>query len=471
MKIPRFLAASLVLAGAIPGTASTVLQTPRFAILNLPDSAYLQLELDAVPATHLPEVDSVRFSTTGKFDAEGGPVRRIGNLEVWWSFHAHKDSFPPARTVQVTRALAQGRGPMDSIFKSVHALRIDTLVVHTPGSAGPERLVGIPHVDNSQTSPQIFHTVMASCVFVEDSVRRRVALETFAKEWSRSAFRAILEPTWVMTLVATSPWTRTTGREDLPGIAAPLPGNRGNWLDLQTQMFLPRALGSDTLSATAARTSPTIVANLPYSLPTGFARYVYNRAADPWLKILETSGPRWIDSVIKVGPTLDVEGSTRDLGAGLPLVDSLMGKHSWLVLARTSAVESVDSAMRPLHVLCQGRSRVRAWKIKDSTVWLDEVTSIPLAHLLAQVQLGITGTGGKALRPSTLARVSQDDGSLSIELTRPASVRVVAPDGRIVAKETSLTGGHHTLAVSAPKGLLLVQVRQGATLETHRVVR
>lgn len=470
MKIPSMLIASLALAAATPGLSSLILETPRFAILNLPDSTYLQMELDAVPPSHLPAIDSVKLSTTGNLDTEGGLVRRVGTLQVWWSFHAQQDPLAQARTVQITRAIPVPPELPDSKLKSTHALRIDTVVVHSSGSSAPDRVTRIPHVDNSRTSPRIYKDVMASCLFQEDSVRRRADIEDFTSEWINNPYRAVLEPTWVMTLVAVSPWTRTTGQENLPGIAAPLPGNRGNWLDLQAQLFRPTPVALEARPF-AAREAETIVTNTQYSLPTGWARYVYNRSADPWLKILETDGPRWIDSVIKIGPTLNVEGSTRDLDEGLPFVDSLMAKNSWLVLARSSAVESVDSAMRPIHGLCQWRSRTRAWKVKDSLVWLNETDSIPLAQLLSLVEVGVTGVGAKADQAKSLARVFQESGRLSIELAQPASVRVLAPDGRSLLRDASLQAGRHRIETSGAKGLLLVQVRQGATMETYRLIR
>lgn len=471
MKIPGFLAASLVLAGADPGLASLALETPRFAILNLPDSTYLQMEVDAVPDSHLPGIDSVKLSTNGSLDTEGGLVRRVGTLQVWWSFQALKEPLPSARTAQITRALPIPPDPSNSLLKSTHSLRIDAIEVNALGSASPERVTKIPHVDNSQTAPRIIKDVMASCVFLEDSVRRRTAIENFTAEWTQNSFRAILEPTWIMTLVAVSPWTRTTGLENLPGIAAPLPGNRGNWLDLQTQLFRPTRVGLDTKAVASRPALDIVVSNFEYTLPTGWARYVYNRSADPWLKILETGSPRWVDSVVKIGPTLTVEGSTRDLDEGLPFVDSLMGKNSWLVLARSGATESVDSAMRPLDGLCQWRSRVRAWKMKDSLVWLNERDSIPLAQLMSLVQVGVTGIDSKADQPRSLARVYRESGALSIDLSHSAAVRVLTPEGRAILPDASLEAGRHTLATASTRGLLLVQVRRGSTVETHRVIR
>ena len=471
MKIHAMLTASLALAVATPGLSSLILETPRFAILNLPDSTYLQMELDAVPQSHLPAIDSVKLSTTGNLDTEGGLVRRVGTLQVWWSFHAQQDPLAQARTVQITRAIPVSPELSDSKLKSTHALRIDTVVVHSPGSSAPDRVTKIPHVDNSQTTPRIFKDVMASCLFQEDSVRRRADIENFTAEWINNPYRAVLEPTWVMTLVAVSPWTRTTGQENLPGIVAPLPGNRGNWLDLQVQLFRPTLVGLKARPIAARAALDIVVPDLQYSLPTGWARYVYNRSADPWLKILETDGPRWVDSVIKIGPTLNVEGSTRDLDEGLPFVDSLMGKNSWLVLARSSAEESVDSAMRPIHGLCQWRSRTRAWKVKDSLVWLNETDSIPLAQLLSLVEVGVTGIGSKADQAKSLARVFQESGSLSIELAHPSSVRVLAADGRSILRDASFEAGRHRIETSGAKGLLLVQVRQGATMETYRLIR
>ena len=471
MKISSVLTASLALAAATPGVSSLILETPRFAILNLPDSTYLQMELDAIPQSQLPAIDSVKLATTGILDTEGGLVRRVGTLHVWWSFHVQQNPLAQARTVQITRAIPVPPEPSGSMFKNTHSLRIDTLVVQSPGSTAPGRMTRIPHVDNSQTEPRMYTDIAASCPLLEDSVRRRTAIENFTAEWTQNAYRAILEPTWVMTLVAVSPWTRTTGLENLPGIAAPLPGNRGNWLDLQAQLFRPTLVGLEARPF-AARVSETIVTSTLYSLPTGWARYVYNRSADPWLKILETDGPRWVDSVIKIGPTLTVEGSTRDLDEGLPLVDSLMAKNSWLVLARSSAVESVDSAMRPtLLGLCEWRPRVRAWKVKDSLVWLNETDSIPLAQLLSLVEVGVTGIDARANQAKSLARVFRESGALSIELARPASVRVVGPDGRSILRDASLEAGRHRIETRGAKGLLLVQVRQGASMETYRLIR
>lgn len=327
----------------------------------------------------------------------------------------------------------------------------------------------IPHVDNSRTGPRILRDVMTSCVAEEDSLRRRLAIEDFLAEWAARPARMILEPTWVMTLVATSPWTRTTGREDLPGIAAPLPGNRGNWLDLQAQMFLPRLLAKDA-QPIAASAGADVVATTLYTLPTGLARYVYNRSADPRLWSLETDDPRWIDSVVKVGRTFEVYGSTRDLDEGLPWIDSLMGRNSWLVLASSPAVEAVDSAMRPTWELCQSRSRVRAWKIQDSLVWLDPKNSIPLAELLSMVRLASTSATPDTRNRSDLAHVSRDAHGVTIDLSRKASVRVVTPSGRIVLGGAALDAGRHRIETESTRGILLVQIREGSRTEVHRVL-
>ena len=95
-----------------------------------------------------------------------------------------------------------------------------------------------------------------------------------------------------------------------------------------------------------------------------------------------------------------------------------MGKNSWLVLASSSAVEAVDSAMRPTWDLCQSRSRVRAWKIQDSLVWLDPkgqwlvVGAHPRRQLRRpparsgdQMRIAITGRDGQVVR-SLLERVN-----------------------------------------------------------------
>jgi len=473
VKFKTLLALALAMAMSAHAFDPAIRKIARFAILNLPDSAYLQMEVRGFNDGYAPQIDSVKLTPTDSLDDAGGLVRRVGNLHVWWSVRETGDSGFHSHTVQILKALPFAPTSSTSAFEGVHALRINTLFNHEPDFATPARVTDIPHIDNSNTTPRILYANSMVCIDYELLSSKERLVQEFASLWSAKRFHAILAPATIIPYVYVSPWKQTTGTEDLPGIATPMVTNRGNWVDVQTQRFTASNVPGDTSgrASFSAEFIPIVKVDPVYELPTGFVRYVYNKVHNPDTKILETPGPWRIDSLYKIGPTLEVSGSTRDLENGdVPWVDSLMGTSSWLVLADSSLVSSVDSAMRPYFNPCGGRPRRSAWKIEGKTVWLDRSTSIDLAELLALATP--TGVAHRdAALDGSLAKITRRSGGITIGLAKATTIRITNASGRVLRDRLELPAGSHAIDLGEAHGLVLVQATQGQRTETHRLVR
>lgn len=476
MKISLHLA--LVLALAATSSALSILVRPsaKWAVLNLPGVSYVQMEMEEYDVAHAPRIDSMKLIPSGAIDESGGLLRRIANLHVWSSTVSTGDTGTSVHLVQITQRIPNDLSREDSLKflgeRRVTALRIDTIVHHDPVLTFARTSVGIPHVDNSHTGPRIVETIQAVCLFEEQEVRKARLLKEFTDLWEKKPTHVVLDPVTLMTFVYVSPWSRTLGTEDLAGIVAPLPGNRGNWIDVQTQAFSASQVLPVAPKPAAGQEEPTVISLVkPHTLPTGFARYIYNRTNHPETKILEPDGPRRIDGVYKVGPTLDVSGSTRDLtNGGVPSVDTLMGKFSWLVLADSSDTRSLERAMWPKSTLCGGRERNSAWKIKDSIVWLDQTTSIALSQLLSPLTASSTSPGQRS-GANALSHLAPHPEGLEVRLSQPATVRIASLSGRLLRDGLRLPAGNHVVGLGDARGMIVVNTTIAGHSETRTILR
>lgn len=472
MDFKTLLAIGLAMASASNALSPIERKTARFAILNLPDSAYLQMEVEGFNGGYAPSIDSLKFTPSGDIDVETDLIRRLGNLHVWWSVRETGDTGIPSHIVQITKALPFAPVADAGVPEKVHALRLDTLFNHEPYFVSPSVVLDVPHIDNSNTLPRVLRIFNYVCLFEEPADRKARLIREFVELWNAKRFHAILEPVTIVPFVYVSPWSLTTGTEDLPGIATPMKANRGNWVAVQTQMFNASEVPGDTShwATFSAEFIPIVKVDIRYDLPTGFVRYVYNKVHNPDTDIREIPGPWRLDSLYKIGPTLEVSGSTRSQTGEVPGIDSLMGAASWLVLTDTSLVSSVDSAMRPIFAGCGGRERKRAWKLDGTTVWLDQDTKIELADLVSQaVATGVSPR--EANQHASLARISARTGGIQVDLSEPASIRITSASGRVLRDRLELAAGSHAIDLGESHGLVLVQATRGRRTETHRLVR
>jgi len=457
---------ALALCGIAPAVQARIVaeisqRQPRFAILNLPDSTYLQMEVDDLSGTEVPKIDSVKVEYSGQIVEANSLALATANLRVWWSFRQVAAATPAVRVAQITRALPESKNAPAWGSSSVRALRIETLFCNQSGWTESVKVVAPPHVHNTGVAQRMMCARDYMCI-AEDSIQRRNRLVSeFAAAWKTARFGAILDPSQILTLVYVSPWNQTSGMEDLSGIVAPMAGDRANWIDVRTQRFDVRAI----LPTMESIKAPAAV----YDLPTGFVRYIYNRIASPELKILETSEAKQVDSVLKIGPTLRVEGSSRPYECDLPQIDSTMDDNSWLVLASSGDDTDVRKSMAPAIRGCGLIGRTSAWKVVGDTVWL-EFTPFRIDELVALVQSTSVSPRPAGSGLST-ARVSGTERGVSIDLPAPADVSITNLAGREVASSRRLAAGRHELSIGSTRGVVLVRIGGSGQAKTISVVR
>lgn len=180
-----------------------------------------------------------------------------------------------------------------------------------------------PHVHNTNVEQHRVCVIDYMCI-KEDSLghRNRLVAE-LAAAWNTARFGAVLQPSEIMPLVHVSPWSQTSGKENLSGIVVPMEGNRANWIDVQTQRFQGK------------RTLPTYESATPYvsdvyELPTGFVRYVYNRIDDLVALVQSTSvAPRAVGSMRTMGGAMRTKtGLSVDLGESANVsITKASGEH------------------------------------------------------------------------------------------------------------------------------------------------
>ena len=276
--------------------------------------------------------------------------------------------------------------------------------------------------------------------------------QKFVEMWKTNPYAVILEPSPIMTLQYVSPWSQTTGKEDYAGIATPMVGNRGNWIDVTRVRMATRRILKQPPSTTR---EPALTVMPVWNIPTGAVRYVYNRTASPELKILENDDRRVFDSLLKIGKTLEVSREARPRGCVPPLPDTTMESSSWLVLADSASGDAIERAMIPNNIPF-GSERTSAWKISGDTVWLDrDNTPIPLADLLAMAQ---APAGVRADGISDGIRLARAGDGFALVLDREAEARIVGTDGRILSDWTRMEPGRHALP-RTPEGVAFAQVR------------
>ena len=188
---------------------------PRFAILNLPDSTYLQLELDNLPGTQVPQIDSVKVEYSGAVTDANSLAVAVANLRVWWSPRWITETTPAVRVAQITQGLPESKNAPSSGTAKVRTLRVDTIFSIESGYAGFVKTMQPPHVHHSGAAVRFFCTLDYMCLAEDPAQRRNRLVSDFVATWNRSRFGAVLTPTVFMPYVYVSPWSQTTGKENL----------------------------------------------------------------------------------------------------------------------------------------------------------------------------------------------------------------------------------------------------------------
>ncbi|MCB9496225.1 MAG: hypothetical protein H6686_04985 [Fibrobacteria bacterium] len=454
---PLLLAASFV---GLAGVARALPVQVKFAILNLPDSSYLQMEVSGLDGTREPRIDSIVVRTNGKLSDDPGPILAHANMDVHWSLVPSASlTSMEVRTAQIIQGIPHAPVPIcKSCTDSTHSLVVDSLVSRPPRPDADSLFLDVPHVDNSRTLPVSLVVSDASCLFVEDSVRRRMLVEDFQDQWARHRMALEIAGTEPAETFAPVPYWRTTsGREDHHGFVLPWESNRGNWIHVEA---LPMGLVGTWKSGTSAPGGPNEIQIVDdyWEVPTGAASYVYDRTVNPDLKIQETTTRRQIDTLLKIGSTLRLDGTFRADADGNPFVDSLFQKDRWLILADSSNTEAILASLAPIHDYCMGRDRRLAWRITGDTVWLDPSTPIHRQTLLALVAPPSAVPDRARGFAAPAASLFRTPSGMSIRLEEPSSIRTISAHGRILSPWEPFPEGRHHLGSLARPPAAFVQV-------------
>ena len=339
----------------------------------------------------------------------------------------------------------------DSVGGSHGAVVLDTL-----RSNGNELVTTIGRVQNPALPTMC---PMVKCI-MEDST---AALQKVLDRIKSATFVATFAPYYVESFVAISPWSKTTGQENLPEVTAPLAGNVGNWIDVETVRLSMDSLIAGSYSNPclphAGIACPDLLVLPMVTLPTGPVQYVYQQAADPFKgDSIGTGNPFVIDTVVKIGSRLHLSGYV-NRSCGHPLVDSqLIQATRWLVASNSDNVDSLISTFHSPSNLCSN-SRLGAWPISGGKVEITNGIWVSLKFLQ-----GPTGLLPRAPRSvdASIHRVGQ---AASLNLTASSYVRAVDISGRELLPLTAFAPGKHSLTLPS-RGMLFVQVRSGLSTTT-----
>lgn len=419
-----FAAQASVLDAPLITIPTPIAPVQQFAVIQTEQADYLQAEFSGLAGGTGVRLDSIVVLNS----TQQGSSNR-GNLEVHWRWaEAGKDSIPPA--VGRIQFLYPFGANQTMVAKPRVPFDVDTI-----WSCHGGRCVltfGQTTVRNWEPSRMI---CAIACLEPVDSASY---LQTVRQRINRTGLAVVLTPSPISYLV--KPWSVTTGDEELTSICAKLPGNAGNWLSLAEARFEVRAVAYP--SAAKSR----IPKDVDY--PTGWADYVYDRAATPISSVLETTDFRvYHDTLLKIGNTLSLSGITKFV-CGRPINDTEAILHSWLAVPDSASPSSIFTALQP--GFCGARTS--AWKIQGDTVWLREGKwPVLLKDLLSSTSLRDVDSKPAASGPSLAGR----------QLSLPWTAFVVVRDlsGRVLIGARSFEPGTHPLPVHPGTGPFLVEIR------------
>jgi len=372
----------------------------------------------------------------------------LHTVEVdWQTSGIVVDSFCPVSPTRVNVVLPFP----DSVGGSHGAFLVDTVVDANHG-------VTLTNVGRVQNPMQQLLCPMIPCFF-EDSA---MAFQKTTARIQSSSFVATFAPNSVQSLVAVSPWSLTTGLENFPEVAIPLPGNEGNWIREDVRQLSMDSLIAGRVTAPCTQTPGTACPDYviePYvQLPTGPVQYFYQQRSDPYRGDTGQGGNFQVDTVLKVGSGLHLSGYVNQ-GCGVPLVDSeLINESRWLVASNGFTADSLASAFR-VPSICT-KSRPGAWPLNNGNVEITSNVWVSLKDLFRTA--GILSQPTKPAGP-TLRRVGQ---AADLDLPVPALVRAIDISGREILPLTEFAAGSHFLRFPASRSMLFVQARSGVSTVT-----
>lgn len=413
-------------------------------LVRTADALFLDWDVAPLPGCQEVVLDSLAVRKANRDTSLVGSGDLPGVLAVHW----HLEDMVDTGCSNVRRG-----NRIDSVPSAPAAGKIerkwlvDTLVDGTSGHF----LTNLPAVRNPP-GPMVCPGI--ACLASTKDVALKYALERIRL----AGVVGFAKPRVVYTLVAVSPWSRTSGLENVPEVALPQPGDALNWIDAQNRTFeLDSLLRDDRpvcLSLACVLPAPVV------TLPVGPVSYVYQQAADPLLKILSPRVARfWKDTLFKAGNRLELSGTVRPR-CGFPSVDStVLNEDRWLVASNGAGQDSLASAFEP-RGFCANQGRRGAWPVEKDQVEIVPGTWVPLALVFPPV-------GARTFSAGTpLVAHSIRGGMLELDLSVAGSVRMVGVDGRIAAENAELGSGRQRLAIPRSTGILFVQVRQGETTTT-----
>lgn len=298
----------------------------EFAVINAPDADYLQSEFSSLPTGTGVRVDSISVHT---LSTGTGEVR--ANLEVHWRWaQAGRDSLvPTSRRVQSLDRIPAATTPGVSVLRST--LQVDTIWACQDG-----RCVIAPTPKQVRNYSPFRMICMVDCMAFDSAA----TAEGIRSEIARGGVAVAVHPLQESIRPIRSAWRTVAGSEEILTLSASLPGNAGNWIAEDIFRF------SVSPIAYTSAAKPNIPRSLDYR--TGPAAYMYDRTANPSLKILEDLDLRVVsDTLVKLGKTLLLQGSTKS-SCGAWINDSLVGRDSWFVVPdSTGKAQSIEDAMHP----------------------------------------------------------------------------------------------------------------------------
>lgn len=398
----------------------------RFAVIHTGTADLLQSEFSGLEPGKIVRIDSI-----GLEDLGGSTWQRPCAIRVYWHLV----------------------NPLDVYQKVTRVQSLDTLVLPKSYLAGDPRAIAVPDT--------VYSCPSSGCVPVRD-IRRvdnwlplrtdceaMCVLEDSVTAWNnlQARLRSYGNAVLVRPIDSGSgpgAWNRTTGLEDHSQLVAALPGNQGNWIRYRTVAFDAENLRTKESCGLGKCGSPSRIA-----YKTGAAEYIYDRTADPELRILETSRERlWSDTILKLGSTLDLTGSIR-LQCGWGQNDTEVKDNPWLVVPELATESGIAASLAPTGC----GKRVSAWKMSHDTVWLSGfLYPVPLSRILLPVSVR------QSARVQEVPRLVSTGKGWRLDL--PSSAEVVVRDlsGQVLYRSRSMDAGSHLLPVAA-SGLMLVELR------------
>ena len=315
-------------------------------------------------------------------------------------------------------------------------------------------------VGTVQNDPRTIACPLYACVFLDSAT----AFKTVQTRIQSSSFLAIFGSYPLLTTVQTSPWSYTSGQENDPEVAVPLPGNAWNWIDVDSRRFKMDSLirGSIAPPCPTGVACPDLVILPTVAVPTGPVQYFYQQETDPFLGDTTRDVSSFDqDTVLKIGTRLHLSGNIRDNLCSGPLVDSALYQESlWLVATNSPASDSLAAAFA-LPGFCNF-SRPGAWPYRNGMVEISTTGIwVPLAELLQP-----TAIRAQQIVLPVQASLRRLGGAVVLDLSAPATVRAIDLSGRQVLSATAYSAGRHALDLPANGSVLFVQVRTGLSTTT-----